>query len=212
MIFAAILSVALVGQSNQSGEHRPDRASTVTLIVVASDRTPSGGNEFLVLRSLPANTIAWSFVLAKGFTENGLDPEGETQASGSVQGDAEVLRTAFEKTLGTKKTPVQRPRKGKKRTPDYFSLVLIEPTRVRTCQLWSVQQQKQLIFGKELKSLFSDVRKNVFGTAYSMPDLLRVGMDRDVSDPEVPTPGGPLGPPPPWAPNGNQGAEEKRHP
>jgi hypothetical protein len=187
MLFTILLSLAVTGQVNPQMEHSSEKPDVTTLIVVASDRTIEGENDFLVLRS-SGNTISWSHICPKGFTAEGVNPEGESDAEGSVNGNASLLKRAFERTLGEIKGAVRGERDKHKRVPCSFSVVLIEGRgrKIRTCQLWSSKQQLQLVHGEELKAVFNDVRKQVFGKSYLLSDLLRVGMDPGVEETATP--------------------------
>jgi hypothetical protein len=57
----------------------------------------------------------------------------------------------------------------------------------------------RLVHGGELKDIFSEVRKKVFGKGYTMPDLLLVGKDPYLGEPNVSLHFGPPNqlPPPP---------------
>ncbi|MCE9545514.1 MAG: hypothetical protein K8T25_08350 [Planctomycetia bacterium] len=189
MLFSVVLSIGIVGQLVTPMEAAKDNDGTATLIVVASDRSDSGNNEFLVMRAA-GDTISWAFICAKGFTAIGIDPEGTTEEKGTTGGNSNQLRRAFHATLG-EITGAAQPQRGKKqRGPCYFSLILIDSTGVRTCQLWSGKQQRRLVHGDDLKAVFSEVRKKVFGLGYMMPDLLQVGMNPDLGEPNVPAQGG----------------------
>ena len=166
-----------------------------TLIIVASDRSNAGGNEFLVLQAAGA-TVSWSFIEARGFTKKGLDPEGVVVQKGTVRGDAERLKRAYRSTLGEIPDTVQPRAAKQKRTPRYFSLIFIDSAGVKTCQLWSGEQQRRLVDGEDLNAVFTEVRKKVFGVGYLMPDLLQVGRNPYLAEPRIPTAEGELPPEP----------------
>jgi hypothetical protein len=202
MSLSLMLSMVVLGQFATPREARPDDGGTATLIVVASGRSEEGANEFLVLEAA-GNTVSWSFIEAKGFTENGVDPEGVVVQKGTVRGDAKLLKSAYRSTLGeiTDAAPPQRRkqptfRRKQQRIPRYFSLIFIDSAGVKTCQLWSGEQQRRLVDGDDLKAVFSEVRKKVFGVGYMMPDLLQVGRNPDLAEPRVHIVEGEAPPPP----------------
>ena len=179
MITPILLSVLLITQA--------DSAKNATLIVVASDRSNSGDNEFLALEA-SGKSIDWKFMTARGHVARGVDPEGEVEAQGKAAGDATMLRAAFERTLGVlKEGDSHEFPDNDKRNPRYFSLMLLQGSHVKTCQLWSKKQHMILVQGNELKEVFSLIRKQVFGRAYSMPDLWDIGSNPELNDPLTPS-------------------------
>jgi len=204
---AVILSVAVVGQLATPAEANNDKGNgdMATLIVVASAGGDPGENEFLVMRAT-GDTISWSFICEKGFTDKGVDPEGKVEEKGTIGGNPRLLRKAFRSTLGEITETKQPQRKKNQRVPYTFSLILIDSTGVKTCQLWSGKQQRQLVHGDDLKAVFGEVRKKVFGVGYMMPDLLQVGTNPALGEPKVPVQGGPnWQTPQPTPPSGREG-------
>jgi hypothetical protein len=184
------LSISVVGQLAMPVETSNVKDENATLIIVASDRSDYGNNEFLVLRAA-GDTISWSFIYANGVTERGVNPEGRVEDKGTVPGNSKLLRNAFRATLGEITYTAPPKREKNQRNPCYFSLILIDSIGVKTCQLWSGKQQRQLVHGDDLKSVFGEVRKKVFGVGYMMSDLLQVGTNPDLSEPMVPMQSGP---------------------
>lgn len=174
---------------------------TTTLIVVGSRGSDARATEYLVMREKDG-TISWSFIDRIGYTREGIDPEGVVEANGTIDGDSKLLTGAFRAMLGeiTEKKPPKRD-KGQ-RVPADFSLILVNSEGVKTCELWSLKQRMRLVHGGELKDLFGEVRKKVFGVGYLMPDLLLVGKDPYLGEPKVPLQYGPPNQLPPL-PKGN---------
>jgi hypothetical protein len=171
---------------------------TTTLIVAGSRGSAFRETEFLVMREKDG-TISWSFIDPIGRTTEGVDPEGEVKAAGTIGGDSKLLTGAFRAMLG-EITEKKSPKIGKdQRIPADFSLILINSEGVKTCELWSIKQRMRLVHGGELKDIFSEVRKKVFGKGYTMPDLLLVGKDPYLGEPNVSLHFGPPNqlPPPP---------------
>jgi hypothetical protein len=199
MLLPMVLSIVIIGQtpaSTPSGAFTPpatsnaEKENTTTLIVVASTGGDPGETEFLVMRAA-GGTISWSFICPRGFTKEGVDPEGEAEETGTIAGDSKLLTGAFRAMLG-EITEKKQPKRAKtQRVPADFSLILIDSAGVKTCQLLSTKQRMRLVHGDDLKAVFSEVRKKVFGVGYLMPDLLQVGTNPDLGEPKVPVQGGP---------------------
>jgi hypothetical protein len=188
------------GQDSKTPENGRTAASKATptpntnhptaLVVVSSSGGETDENEFLVMRAT-GNAILWSYIRPEGFTENGVNPVGKIEETGTAAGNAELLKKAFNATLGEITDKTQPPRKETQRIPRRFSLLLIDESGVKTCQLWSGKQRRRLVHGEELKALFSDVRKLVFGLGQDMSDLLQVGINPDLAEPRIPIQYGP---------------------
>ena len=180
-------------------------ADTATLMIVASDGGDPGRHEFLIIQAA-GDTISWSLVCPKGFTATGVDPEGAVvidkgidpedkgrAAQGTIAGNPEQLRKAFRSTLG-EIAEAKPPKRGKNvKVPADFSLILMDSAGVRTCQLWSGKQQKQLVFGDDLKDVFDEIRKKTWGAGFSgymTQDLIYIGGQRamigEMGEPKVP--------------------------
>lgn len=190
MYCSAILPVVAVCLMVTAAAVANDLEESATLIVVASDGNETGTHEFLVLRAT-RDIVSWKFMEAKGGTKKGLDPEGETLQEGTVRGNSKMLTSAFRATLGEIIDTKQPPLGNQQRVPCNVSIILIDSAGVRTSQLWSGNQRRRLVDGEELKAVFSEVRKKVFGRAIKMPDLLRVGMDPNLAEPKIPVQNGP---------------------
>lgn len=200
MLLPIVLATVIIGQpsaSTQSGTFAPpvipftnEKENTTTLIVVASRGGDPGGTEFLVMRAA-GGTISWSFICPIGFTKEGIDPEGEAEATGAIIGNSSLLTGAFRAMRGEITEKKQPARDKDQRVPADFSLILLDSTGVKTCQLWSTKQRMRLVHGDDLKAVFSEVRMKVFGVGYLMPDLLQVGKNPNLAEPRVPVQGGP---------------------
>lgn len=200
MLLPFFLATVIIGQptaSTHSGAFTPpvipfttEKENATTLIVVASRGGDPGGTEFLVMRAA-GGKISWSFICPIGFTKEGIDPEGEAEANGVILGDSSLLTGAFRAMRGEITERKQPARDKAQRIPADFSLILLESTGVKTCQLWSTKQRMRLVHGDDLKAVFSEVRKKVFGVGYLMPDLLQVGTNPNLAEPKVPVQGGP---------------------
>lgn len=192
MWLSIVVSCACIGQvapltENSRGGEAGDSGQTTLIVVAHAGRS---GSEFLVMRARD-DSISWQFIEGKGYTEGGVDPEGEVTKSGVVPGDAKALKEAFKATLG-EITDKERPKGPDQRVPARFSLILIDSSGVKTCELVSKAQRVRLVSAIGTKEAFAAAKKKVpFSIRIMMADLLHVETNPFLADPVIPRKDGP---------------------
>lgn len=171
----ALFSSVIVGQVALPTRYGRADANAARLIVIVSTSGTRHENEFLILTPSDG-AISWCFI----------DASGGKLREGRIEGSETNLIRAFENAVNRKIDSGQTRHVEESRISTYYSLVLIEVTNVRVCTLSNIRQQIELVQGDELRTVFDDVRKKVWGKLYHLPDLLMVGEGSGLRDETTP--------------------------